>query len=227
MPATLDSLMETASRALAEMDYARCESLCLQAFEQARSAGDWVMVQRVLLPLQEARRQKRQAATDGLILLGTPEADRASLTDLIADSRCGCVVLTHPLTADDAAELDTAVRNRHRAIELLFADNPADAETWRITALRRPAVVAELTAPEPAWVGEWIDPLATAPPTPAHWFMRASEALGDAALEAVTAPPGSEQRFDQLAEALASAGDHEILHQRLADAARALHEAQR
>jgi hypothetical protein len=226
MTVTLDNLMETASQALAEMDYARCEALCSDALQRARADEDWVMVQRVLLPLQEARRQKRQAATDGLILLGTPE--KAQTFDaLIADERCGCVVLTRPYNAPDALELDEAVRKTHRAIEVLFADNDADADTWRVASFHGGPAAADQPTPNRAWVGRWVAPLTIKPPTPAHWFMRASEALGDAAMGRVDAPLGSLERFDALAEALKSAGDHELLHQRLAEAAKALQEARR
>ena len=46
MPVALDQQMETASRALAELDYARCEALCADALVQARVAQDWVLYQR-------------------------------------------------------------------------------------------------------------------------------------------------------------------------------------
>ena len=221
MTKAIDDLMQTASQALAELAYARCEALCVEALEQARDDEDWAMVRRVLLPLQEARRQKRQAAIDGPILLGTPEkAD--TLGGLVGDRGCGCIVLTAPYTAEDAATLDLLLRQEQRRVEVLFADNAADAGTWQITTYQGPWARTARPAPDPAWVGQWIDPLKTTPPTPAHWFMRASEALGDAALAAVDSETGSAERFDELSQALASAGDHEILHQRLADAARDL-----
>ncbi len=225
MPATIDNLMESAIQALAVMDYARCEALCVSALGQARADRDWIMVRRVLLPLQEARRLKRQIATDGLILLGTPTRV-GELEALIADERCGCIVLTRPYAAKDAAQLDELIRRSHRAIEVLFADSEAGDANWLITTFHGPAVNVVMPAPTP-WVGQWVAPLKTSPPTPAHWFMRASEALGDAALAAVTGPLGSVERFDQLALALSSAGDHEILHQRLAEAAGAVHGAER
>lgn len=224
MTAALDSLMETASIALAEMDYARCEALCVEAFDQARAELDWVMVQRVLLPLQEARRQKRQAAIDGMILLGTPDKATA-IESLISDERCGCIVLTQPYVKEDAITLDTLIRERHRTIEILFADTTVEDDDWTIATFNGPQASIQVPAPSRDWIGQWVDSLATQPPTPAHWFMRASESLGNAALDAVDAPVGSMERFDQLALALAGAGDHEILHQRLADAAKALHEA--
>ena len=226
MPEMLDELMEDASQALAEMDYARCEALCLDALAQARAEQDWVMVQRVLLPLQEARRQRRQTAIDGWITLGISSSNAQDGKPGLDHSH-GCVVLTHPSTAEDAADADQHARASAKSIELLYADNPADRGTWRITTYRGPSVTADVPAPDRAWIGQATHAIDIAPPTPAHWFMRASEALGNAAMDAITEPPGTVEYFDALAAALHAVGDHELLHQRLADAARALHEAQR
>ena len=218
--------METASRALAEMDYARCEALCVEALGQARDTADWVMYQRVLLPLQEARRQRRQAALDGPILLGAPDK-QINLADAIAQLKQGCVVLTHPFHAEDAKSLSETVRDLKQPIELLFADNASDAQAWQITTITGPKLSTTLRAPKPEWIGQWIEPAKVAPPTPAHWFMQASEALGDTAIDAIDATPGSLAYLQALEQALSCVDDHEILHQRLADAARALHEAER
>lgn len=226
MPAALDNLMESASQALAELKYARCEVLCTDALTKARDASDWVMYQRVLLPLQEARRQRRQAALDGPILLGTPKQfdDHAQLLN---DIEQGCIVLTWPYTASDATALNQLIRDKQLPIEVLFADNASDAETWRITSYAGPGLSIDLPAPNAQWVGQWTDPSSLAPPTPAHWFMQASEALGNAALAAIAALPGSLDHLQALEQALACVDDHEILHQRLASAAKALHEAKR
>ena len=218
--------METASQALAELDYARCESLCVDALKQARDASDWVMYQRVLLPLQEARRQRRQAALDGPIQLGTPQRDD-DLPFHAEDIDPGCVVLTWPYTAGDAKTLNGIVHESKQPVELLFADNASDAETWRITSTAGLGLSVDLPAPKTAWVGHRIDPASVSPPTPAHWFMQASEALGNAALAAIEAKPGSIGYLQALEQALTCVDDHEILHQRLASAAKALHEAKR
>lgn len=61
---TLDTLMENASLALAKTDYTTCETLCLQALAQARKDQDWDTYLRILRPLQEARRWRRQHMTD-------------------------------------------------------------------------------------------------------------------------------------------------------------------
>lgn len=226
MTAALDDLMESASQALAEIDYARCESLCLDALSQCREDADWVMYQRVLLPLQEARRQKRQAALDGSVLLGTPERDNDPVS-LLKDHEQGCIVLTWPYTGSDAAALSNTVQEQKKAVEVLFADNASSDSTWRVTSYTGPALSVDLPAPKPEWIGRYLTASAIAPPTPAHWFMQASEALGDAALAAIQAAPGSHEYLQALEEALACVDDHEILHQRLATAAKALHEAQR
>ena len=220
----LDQLMERASQALAEMNYALCEALCVEALGKAHQADEWVLYRRIVLPLQEARRQKRQAAIDGLVLLGT--AERAeSLEKLIEDPRCGCIVVTWPYTAEDAWNLHRLARDNQRQIEVLFADNEAGDAAWHVTSFDQPSIRIDLPAAKPEWVGQWVDALDTTPPTPAHWFMQASEALGNAALASIEAAPGTPAYLDQLERAIQAAGDHEILHQRLADAARMLHEA--
>ena len=183
------------------------------------------MYQRVLLPLQEARRQRRQAALDGPILLGTP-SDQDIATQ-IKDLEQGCIVLTWPTTSADVVALANEVRLGKQPIELLFADNASISTSWRITSYAGPGLSIDLPAPKSEWIGQWIDPSSINPPTPAHWFMQASEALGNAALAAIDALPGSTDYLEALEDALACVDDHEILHQRLASAAKALHEAKR
>lgn len=226
MAATLDDVMETASQALAQMHYARCEALCVEALGKARDAAQWVMYQRILLPLQEARRQRRQSALDGPILLGTHAKDDASSQRLEGMTQ-GCIVLTWPYTASDAKAFHEKLHESSSPVELLFADNPAGATNWRITSMAGPGLSIDLPAPKPEWVGQWVDPSAIAPPTPAHWFMQASEALGNAALATIQAQPGTLDYLSALEDALACVDDHEILHQRLAAAAKTLHEANR
>jgi len=57
-------LMEQASAALVARQYFLCERLCVEAFEKSVSAGDYAAAARIVNPLQEARRQKRDLAWD-------------------------------------------------------------------------------------------------------------------------------------------------------------------
>ena len=158
--------------------------------------------------------------------MGTPDK-KDNLADTVAQLKQGCVVLTHPFDAVEAKSLSESVRSHKQPIELLFADTPCDAKAWQITSITGAKLSTALPAPKPEWVGQWIDPAQVTPPTPAHWFMQASEALGDAAIDAIDAASGSLAYLQALEQALSCVDDHEILHQRLADAARALHEARR
>ncbi len=212
--------MHEASAKLVDMDYLGCEALCLEALAAARGARDWSLYARVVMPLQEARRQRRMIAADAAVQLGSAEGDEPAGESVGA----GCVVLTRPRSADDAQALLQTARNTGEHLEVLWADNDADAARWTLRSFEGPAVCCEVDAP-PATLRnrprQPDDALGTGV-TPRHWFVSASEALGDAALAAVDAPPGTEARVDQLEAYITACGDHELLHQALADAAGAL-----
>ncbi|MEX0886909.1 MAG: hypothetical protein WD009_10770 [Phycisphaeraceae bacterium] len=236
--ASLDHLMDRASHALTRMDYLTCEDLCMQALARAREAADWPYYARILMPLQEARRQRRLIAADGAIRLGTSR--RQSADKWLSSLQAGCLLLTYPHTAADARQLDAEARHERRHIELLLADNPIDDDHYRITSFRGPSVSCVVAAPPVDWRDIWLAPGERPEPgaeddgdvtaggdtepgrTPADWFLDAAEALGDAAIQHVTADEGDVERIEQLEAMLAVATDHEILHQRLGDAARAM-----
>lgn len=236
--------MQRASEALARMDYLSVEDQCLEALRQAREDGAWPYYARILLPLQEARRQRRMIAADGVVRLGTARLEGGPM-HWLSTLDVGCIVVTHPHTAADAHALEVEARRRRRYIEVLLADNAPGAEAWTICAFHElpgaERVRCTLPAPPPAWQDSWLAPrqqpaegAADAddadrtpddPPTglsPADWFIDATEALGDAALRQVTAPAGDPERIAQLERMLQLVTDHEILHQRLGDAARAM-----
>ena len=63
-PPRIDALMEEASIALVERRYFACERACIEAATMALSLRDYSTLARILLPLQEARRMKRDMAVD-------------------------------------------------------------------------------------------------------------------------------------------------------------------
>lgn len=196
MTTTIDDIMERASQSLAQMDYLTTEALCLDALVEARAAGDWSYYARILLPLQEARRQRRMIACDAGVRLG-PSMPTA-----------GVAVLTHPSSREEAKVLRRAAHAERRYVEVMFIDNPADASHWTVRSYDGPDVACEVGSPAG-------DPDVT-------WYLQASETLGDAAIAQADAPIGSIERIDQLEQRLAVVIDHEKLHQRLAEAARAI-----
>lgn len=176
---TIDQLMEQASKALAETDYLACERLCDQALAMAMEAEDFDRAGRIILPLQEARRQRRQIAGEaGVIMLGEP---RLEPERILETHSAGCFMLAHPpYDPTDVASLRRQAAEKGRYAEAMLVDQ---------------AMLRGL-------------------------FLTAMEERGDAILAHLPDDADSRQIARMLFEQLDQVGDHEIAHQRLADAAR-------
>jgi len=204
----LDEVMEQASQALADMDYLTCEALCVQALTEAGEQKQYRYYARVLLPLQEARRQRRMIAAQGDVLLGG--GDRGVDWEAwLEQGMPGCVVMTQPNTLEDAAALAERARVDSRYIEVLFADNKHNAVRWILRAYEGPDITCECDAP-------------TAEQDAAQWFLNATEQLGDAALASVDDSLIDESLVHDIEARLRVFPDHELLHQALAQAARTI-----
>ena len=139
-----------------------------------------------------------------------------------------CVVVTRPHPPETAAALIQVAREQHHFIEVLYADNESSSERWRLRSVAEPMVACAVGAPPAEWREHWLaagtgasDPeRIKAAQQPADWFIDATEALGDAALTSVTAPPGTVERVAALEACLTVVSDHELIHQRLGEAAR-------
>ncbi len=217
--------MDQASAALLAMDYLTCESSCITSLAMARAASDWDTYARVLLPLQESRRQRRMIASEGRVRLGfaNESHDDVSAMDTL---KAGCVLLTPPYTPQFARRLHDTARHGRRMVEVLYAHRSADQRSWVLESFAGPRVTCAVPAPPTEWSDRWLIPGQTqaiaSGKTPADWFLDAAEALGDAAMKTVDAPLGHERRIEQIEACLSVTDTHEILHQRLAQAARAM-----
>lgn len=227
MTRTLDDIMEDASTALVKMDYLACESLCMEALAEARRRGAWDYYARVLLPLQESRRQRRIIAAEGVVALGVNAADPQTRVTLDALD-AGSVVLTKPSSAADARALADRTRRDRKHVEVLLADSDAADGTWAIRSFAGPTVTCRLPAPPREWINRFLRPgeVRVKPGTPADspgaWFVHATESLGDAALAVIDPNLAGAARVAAIEQCLEVVTDHEIIHQRLADAARDL-----
>ena len=116
--------MEQASQALVAMDYAQCERLCLRALAEARRQRDFDRYARILLPLQEARRQRRQIAVDaGVTVLGDSRLEPAQI---VHDHRQGCLMLLNPpYSVEDERAIRHAAVEQGLMLEVLVVDQPA------------------------------------------------------------------------------------------------------
>lgn len=221
MPPTLDDIMESASQSLAAGDYLTCERLCVQALSEARKREYWPLYARILMPLQESRRQKRMIAAEGFIRLGGDDLE-GPFGDWSNEFAAGCIVVTRPFTREHAAGLVAALDQQQRCAEVLFADNDMGAERWTVRSFAGPDISVQRPAPPADWRNRWLSPQEVAQagePGPDDWFIDACEALGDAAIAQVRDPLGSIERIERLESMLAVSTDHELLHQALFEAA--------
>jgi hypothetical protein len=215
MAETLHELMEEASRALVEMRYLESEAMCLRALLMAKEQQNWTAYARIVLPLQECRRQRRMIAEDHTIQLGTAEG--YSMPDK------GCLVLTPPCNHEDALELDQQITERGLFVEVLLSlSEPGDAQ-WELTTYRGLSVSCRVDAPRNLPLNEPVR--SSDIPGAGAWFVAAFEALGDEAIATVFEPMGSVERIEKLEKLIVAVGDHEKLHQALIAAAEAVTES--
>lgn len=202
------ALALAADEALAARAYGRAESLARAALAGAVESGAWQVARQAMRPLQEAVRWRRQNAADECVRLGTGDlADPAALA-----TRPGLVLLTAPHGPSTAAQLRRQAAAAGVDLVVLVADQPSSAPRWRLGPL-------ELPAPPAALVGRDLHEPAERLPA-MHWFIEASEKLGDALLRDLPADPAA--RVRRLLAALEQVDDHELLHQALAEALAAI-----
>ena len=221
----IDDLMERASVELVARRYFDAERNALEALELAHRAGDFERMARILLPLQECRRQKRDLAAD--------TRDRFRITaDLPkpADIQPGFYLVEPPRDGLDGRSLrETADRQGVPIIVVTREPTTRDGK-WPIVSLG-PVVVRTRIDPPPAKAPPGRratasrrakSPSLKAPPLPPiAWFLAAGEALGDRAIaDAEERARNPIALLEELYLRLAAVPDHEKLHQRLAEACR-------
>lgn len=206
---SIDELMEAASRALAATNYFECEDLALKALARAYEKTDFERMARILLPLQEARRQKRLAAIDTgkLTVLDAP-------IDLETHKvKPGCYLFQPPLVGADARAFRELADTQAVPVLVICREPKTQLGLWPVVMIG------------PITVRVRIDPPTKDQPT-IEWLIEASEALGDEAIESVDRGRELPHQITALYDRLHTCREHEKLHQELADACkRAAHAA--
>lgn len=214
--AQIDAQMERASEALVACDYFRSERLCIQALAMARRTEDFERMARICLPLQEARRQKRDTALDA-----GPVALVAHPHDMPSPLRPGCYLVRPPMVGRDGAAVRESLDRRGVPACVLTREPLTRAGRWPIVAAGPMVVRVQV---DPPWPVERVE---TSPAKddetrlpPAPWFASASEALGDAAIAALDLTDHPHHVVDDLLDFLSAHPEHEKLHQALEAACR-------
>lgn len=205
----VDRLMEEASEALAAGRYIDCERTAVEALHHAHRAGDYERMARILLPLQEARRQRRQQAADvKKVARIRSYSELEALLTGAKPIKPGCYLLEPPLVGVDGRELREKALADGVPVFVLVREPLTKLGQWPIVEVG-PVTVRTRVAPP-----KRID---------VAWMMRAGEVLGDSALATVDPLEGPADRVDHLMDLLSAVVDHEKLHQALEEACRAAH----
>lgn len=232
--AKIDALMEQSSAALLKRDYFAAERFASSALRRAYAAGDFERMARIVLPLQEARRQKRDLAVDsGKIYVVDAELPQGKTL------KPGCYLVAPPRVGVDGRLLREMADEREIPTVVIVREPTSREGLWPIVAVG-PVTVRTKVAPPPSKPapkskttkkpvtkkgdagdkpGSEVAP-AGEPVLNLAWFLSTNELLGDAALAQVAATLPAASRVDALMDRLEAHPDHEKLHQRLAEACR-------
>jgi len=201
----IDDVMAKATEALARTDYFEAERLCEQSLAIARQEADFERMARIVLPLQEARRLRFQAAID----VGKIRIVDKTVTDEVK-VEAGCYLVQPPQVGADARRLRMAALQQKKAVAVLCREP--------LTMLKQLPIVAIGTG---ATIRTRIEPPKNPVKPDLAWFVAAFEQLGDAALESLDSSLPGPRKIDALLDRLNALPEHEKLHQALADACRA------
>ena len=203
----LDARMEEASTALTEGRYFDAERVAVAALASAEQAGDFERMARIVLPLLEARRQKRLAAIDtGALYCLSQDIDEE------APVEPGCYLIEPLLVAANGRDLRLRANEQQMPVFVVVREPQSRDGLWPICMIGPKTVRTKVRPPTKGEAGE--------PEPTIEWMVAASEALGDEAIAMVDPDADAPDRVKQLHELLGTCPDHEKLHQALEEACR-------
>jgi hypothetical protein len=225
--------MERASRALEKTDYFLAERLCMEAIAQAHTVHDFERMARIVLPLQEARRQKRQLAVDlseGIIAVAGDLSIIPPDPDMHPPAP-GVYLFQPPLVGAQARTFRELADSVDVPVFVLTREPMTRDGLWPVVSVG--ATTARIRIPPPLLPpprtivrqetgggGMTRDNLRPGNEAgiPLAWFEDAAERLGDSAIAKVRPDDFAAWRVQDLLEALEACPFHEKLHQRLEEA---------
>ncbi|MCP3903991.1 MAG: hypothetical protein GY715_10190 [Planctomycetes bacterium] len=203
-PKQIDVLMEKASKALTKTDYFEAEEIAARALGMARDARDFERMARIILPLQEARRQRTLQALDaGTITL--PDAPVAE--DAVIEP--GCYLIQPPQVGADARRLRLRAIQRRIPVAVVCREPLTQIRLYPIVAIA-PGVTVRTK----------IDPPADPEAPDLEWFVGAMNELGEFAVESLDQALTTIRRLDALLGRLEAIPESEKLHQALEETCR-------
>ncbi|MSR43997.1 MAG: hypothetical protein EXS15_01370 [Phycisphaerales bacterium] len=193
--ARIDDLMHKAHLALKSGRWFEAERVAQRAMEISHEAGDFGRMARIVMPLQESRRQRMQLASE---VIGVKWIEG----EITEDHRVGpgMHIMQPPLVGADARRVRlTAIRREVPALVLCREPTTRLGEV-PIVAIGLMTVRVRIAAPDKP-----------AKPTK-QWFLKALEQLGDAAIGMIDTGMDAVRQVDFAMSLLDSVPDHEELH---------------
>ncbi len=202
----LQELMEKAEAALRRGQWFETERLAQRGMEMARRSEDFGAMARICLPLQEARRQRVQAALD---LKKISVLYEGNMEEIKVEPGC-YVIMPMQLVGADARRLRLATLRDEKPATVICCEPPNLRGLWPIVAIGVVTVRAYVAPPE------------NEKKPSMKWYVNAMEALGDAGLTGSHVDSGMDldRQIDAVLGLLDSVPDHEGLHQVLAEMCR-------
>lgn len=200
--AKIDRMMEQASEALARRDYFDCERTAVKALAAAYQVRDFERLARIVLPLQEARRQKRLEAADTGRVIRLSE--KAPADEPITPA---CYLIEPMLVGADGRDLRERADQTDTPVLVVVREPETQLGQWPLVMIGPVTVRAKVQPPPNDHVT-------------VEWMLAASETLGDEAIAQVDPAAAADERVDDLIDRLGTCPEHEKLHQRLEEACR-------
>ena len=193
---SVTALITKAQQALGRAHWFEAERLSVKALDMARAQGDFNLMARIALPLQEARRQRMQAALDArkLVVIDEVLPSESELAPV-------CYLVQPPFVGADARRLRLTALEREIPALFLCREPKTQLGLCPIVAIGQVTIRTRIDPPK-----NWDKPTLA-------WFTGACEALGDAAIETLDRGADPAKQVDSLLERLDTMPDHEKLHQ--------------
>ncbi|MSR29044.1 MAG: hypothetical protein EXS03_05645 [Phycisphaerales bacterium] len=195
--ARIEELMQKAQSSLKATKWFEAERLAQRALEMAHSAGDFGRMRKIVLPLQEARRQRMQLAAT---LKGVRVKQLSEPLEEDHKVAPGLHMLQPPLVGADARRVRLSALQREVPALILCREPTTQLGLIPIVAIGLLTVRARIDPPDKL----------NAPSK--EWFLWALEQVGDAAIGMIDTGMDAVRQVDTAMCLLDAIPEHEQLH---------------
>lgn len=192
----VSELMEHAEAALRRAQWFEAERLALQALAISSREDDWDAMARITLPLQEARRQRMQAAMEERKI----RIHEGGISDEM-ELKSGCHLVQPPTVGADARRLRLTALRREIPVLVLCREPRTRAGLCPVVAIGPVTVRTRIEPPK-----SWDKP-------DFKWFVAALEQLGNAAIAGLDTGLELDRQIGYILDVLDAVPEHEKLHQ--------------